>query len=85
MMNAELVKAGHSKIIIPTVFREDYIGALRKLTKQRKCDTYIKMLQRAQEFSANVYGEKIDEMQVYLTSCNAFIEDSDVILRIAPR
>ncbi len=85
MMNAEFVKAGHSKIIIPTVFREDYIGALRKLTKQRKCDTYIKMLQRAQEFSANVYGEKIDEMQVYLTSCNAFIEDSDAILRIAPR
>ena len=55
MMNAELVKAGQSKIIIPTVFREDYMGALKKLTKQRKCDTYIKRLQRAHEFSANVY------------------------------
>jgi hypothetical protein len=85
MMNAELVKAGQSKIIIPTVFREDYMGALKKFTKQRKCDTYIKMLQRAHEFSGNVFSAEMDEMQDYLTSCNAFIEDSDVILKIKPR
>ena len=85
MMNAELVKAGQSKIIIPTVFREDYMGALKKFTKQRKCDTYIKMLQRAEEFSANVYSENMDDMQAYLTSCNAFIDDSDVILKIKTR
>ena len=85
MMNAELVNAGQSKIIIPTIFREDYMGALKKFTKQHKCVTYIKMLQRAHEFSANVYSENMDEMQEYLTSCNAFIEDSDVILKIKPR
>ncbi len=85
MMNAELVKAGQSKIIIPTVFREDYMGALKKFTKQRKCDTYIKMLQHAQAFSANVYSENMDDMQAYLTSCNAFNEDSDVLLKIKTR
>ena len=85
MMNAELVKAGQSKIIIPTVYREDYMGALKKFTKQRKCDTYIKMLQRAHEFSANVYSENMDDMQEYLTSCNAFIEDAEVLLKIKPR
>jgi hypothetical protein len=85
MMNAELVNAGQSKIIIPTVFREDYMGALKKFTKQRKCDTYIKMLQRAHEFSANVYDENMDDMEQYLSSCNAFIEDADVILKIVAR
>ena len=85
MMNAELVKAGQSKIIIPTVFREDYMGALKKFTKQHKCDTYIKMLQRAHEFSANVYSENMDDMQAYLDSCNAFIDDSDVMLKIKTR
>lgn len=85
MMNAELVNAGESKIIIPTVFREDYMGALKKFTKQRKCDTYIKMLQRAHEFSANVYDENMDDMEQYLSSCNAFIEDADVILKIVAR
>ncbi|MCF8284510.1 MAG: Fic family protein [Sphingobacteriales bacterium] len=85
MMNAELVNAGQSKIIIPTVFREDYMGALKKFTKQRKCDTYIKMLQRAHEFSSNVFDENMDDMEEYLSSCNAFIEDADVILKIVSR
>ena len=75
MMNAELTKAGQSKIIIPTVFREDYMGALKKFTKQRKCDTYIKMLQRAQEFSANVFAEQINEMQDWIThNCSSVVE-----------
>lgn len=85
MMNAELVRADQSKIIIPTVYRDDYMGALKKFTKQRKCDTYIKMLQRAQEFSAHVYDDNMDNMQEYLTHCKAFKEDSDVILKIIPR
>ena len=85
MMNAELVSSGQSKIIIPTVFREDYMGALKKFSKQGKCNSYIKMLQRAHEFSALVYSEDMEEMQEYLTSCNAFIDDSDVILKIKPR
>jgi hypothetical protein len=85
MMNAELAKAEQSKIIIPTVYREDYMGALKKFTKQRMCDTYIKMLQRAHEFSANLHDENMDNMQAYLTSCNAFTENSGVILKITPR
>jgi Fic family protein len=85
MMNAALVNGGQSKIIVPTVFRDDYIGALKKLTKHGKPDTYISMLQRAHEFSSNVYAESMDEMQVYLQNCNAFSDDADDILRIAKR
>jgi hypothetical protein len=85
MMNADLVKENQSKIIIPTVFRDDYMGALKKFTKQGDCVTYIRMLQRAHEFSANVYNDNIDEMEMYLTKCNSFSEDSDVILKIVAR
>ncbi|NDB86497.1 MAG: cell filamentation protein Fic, partial [Alphaproteobacteria bacterium] len=63
----------------------DYMGALKKFTKQRTCESYIKMLQRAHEFSANVHDEEMDDMQSYLTACNAFIEDSEVLLKIVPR
>jgi Fic family protein len=59
MMNAELTKENQTKIIIPTVFREDYMGALKKLTKQGDCESYIMMLQRAHEFSENIYDENI--------------------------
>lgn len=51
MMNAELVKENQSKIIIPTVYRDDYIGALRKLTRQQDPTIYVKMLRRSHEFS----------------------------------
>lgn len=85
MMNAELVKAGQSKIIIPTVFREDYIGVLKKLTRYGQPDTYINMLQLAQEFSSNLYFENFEEMQVYQKKCNAFSDDSEEVLRIISR
>ena len=85
MMNAELVHAGQSKIIIPTVYRDDYMGALKKLTRQGNPETYIKMLQRAHEFSANVFDEELQSMQNYLESCYAFSDESDVILKIVPR
>jgi hypothetical protein len=56
MMNAELTSESQSKIIIPTVFRDDYFGTLRKLARQGDCDPYIKMIQRAHEFSENIKG-----------------------------
>lgn len=66
IMNGVLVAACQSKIIIPTVFREDYMGAIRNSRNKRNV-TPIKMLQRAHEFSANVYNKYMDDMQDYLT------------------
>lgn len=85
MMNAELVKMEQAKIIIPTVFRDDYMGALRKLTRQGETNTYIRMLQRAHEFSANIFGDDIDEMQEYLKKSNAFLEHTEAKLNIIGR
>jgi Fic family protein len=85
MMNAELTCAHQSKIIIPTVFRDDYLGALRKLTRLGDCDPYIKMLQRAHEFSENIFGDNLNEMQEYLNNCNAFSEQTEARLKIISR
>jgi hypothetical protein len=84
MMNSELVKAGQSKIIIPTVYRDDYMGALRKLTRQSDPDPYIRMLQRAHEFSKNIFGEDMSDMEKYLKACNAFKEHTTGQLKITP-
>lgn len=82
MMNAELTAAGQTKVIIPTVFREDYLGALRQLTRRHEPDTFIRMLQRAQRFSATITGEDMDAMQRVLQAGNAFKEGDGHILRI---
>lgn len=85
MMNAELVKEDQSKIIIPTVYREDYLDALRRLTRQQEPTLYIRMLQKAYLFCSNIYDDDMDEMQKYLESCNAFQEPADAKFKIAER
>lgn len=73
MMNAELGAKGLSKIIIPTVYREDYMGSLKKLTKTRDGDAYIRMLLKAWEFSSNIYDDSLESMEEYLIKCEAFL------------
>jgi Fic family protein len=82
MMNAELVKQSQCKIIIPTVYRDDYMTALRRLTRQHDPAAYLRMLQRAQEFSATILGEDMDAMRALLERSNAFKGHEDARLRI---
>lgn len=85
MMNTELGAKGLSKIIIPTVYREDYMGSLKKFTKYRDGDAYIRMLLKAWEFSSNVYDNDLDAMEEYLTNCDAFLSHKEGKLKIIPR
>ncbi len=82
MMNAELVKQGQSKIIIPTVYRDDYMVALRRLTRQHDPAAYLRMLQRAHEFSATIIGEDMDAMKIHLEKSNAFKAHDEATLKI---
>lgn len=56
MMNAELVAVGQSKIIVPTVFRDDYLLALRALTRRHRPQPIVQALTRAQKFSSLVFS-----------------------------
>lgn len=51
MMNSELVACGHSTIIVPTVFRDDYLNALRALLRRHRPAPIVQALARAQRFS----------------------------------
>ena len=82
MMNAELVKSKQSKILIPNVYRDDYLLSLKKITRYSDFSLYIEMLNRARVFSSYVYGENIDIMQTYLEECNAFLEPDEGRLKI---
>ncbi|SKC20246.1 Fic/DOC family protein [Dyadobacter psychrophilus] len=85
MMNAELSSKSLSKIIIPTVYREDYMGALRKLTRQYDPTPYIRMLLRTFEFSSYIYGEDQLNMENELIQSNAFQDPEAAKLVIIPR
>jgi len=57
MMNAEFVAKKHCKIIIPTVFRDDYLLTLRRLTRHKDPLPYIEMLSKVHTFSVNLNFE----------------------------
>jgi len=66
MMNAELFSKGLVTIIIPTVYRKDYLTTLRALTRRDRPEPLVRMLARAQQFSCkefSPYGKVLAELQ----------------------
>lgn len=61
MMNAELVAVEQSKIIVPTVHRENYINGLRIASQRGQFQTFVKSLDLAQAYTVSInwmdYGE----------------------------
>ena len=84
MMNAELVKANQTRIITPTVYRDDYLGALRRITRNNDPKVYVRMLQRAQEFSTTLLATDMQALEKHLTLSNAFKEHDEAKLKIIP-
>lgn len=72
MMNAELVHAKQCRIIIPTVYRDDYLLALRQLSRTGEMDGYLRMLLRAQSFTASIDFSNYDSALKQLKKTNAF-------------
>lgn len=52
MMNAELIAAGQTTVIIPTVYRDDYLQAQRALTRRHRPTPIIEAISKAQRFSS---------------------------------
>ncbi|MDR1340958.1 MAG: Fic family protein [Prevotellaceae bacterium] len=85
MGNAELFKSGLSRIIVPTVFREDYIMSLKKFTNRKDPDAFIRVMDKLQYFSNNIFGDNFDEINSYLEATNACKEPSEGKLKIIER
>lgn len=81
MMNAELTAAGMPKIIIPTVFRIDYVGALKRLTQNGDPSTIVRAMERVRLFSSQLDGSDYDSLKAYLEACNAFRDEPEYILK----
>jgi fido (protein-threonine AMPylation protein) len=75
-MNCVLSAAKFSRIIVPTVYREDYLLPLKAMSNHREPAPLIASLTRAQRWSAAFdYARARSEVREQLTRCNAFQED----------
>lgn len=80
-MNREFYAAVEVPIIIPTVYRVDYLGAVKKLTRSDDPTVYIKMLRRAQAFTASVDYSTFESARQSLVRAKAFSDDPEDVLQ----
>ena len=85
MMNSELEGGGESRIIIPTVFRDDYIGGLRHLSRNDEAGVYVKAMRIGQDWTNAVDFSDLNSAIEELRSLNAFVDDGSARLLMPAR
>ena len=77
MMNAELIGAGEERIVIPTVYRSNYLAALKALTQTGTPDPLIRTLDYAQRWTGAVEWGELNATRRELDGCNAFLDPGE--------
>lgn len=76
LMTKELVGRGHTRIVVPTIFRSDYIAGMRSLSRPGgDPGPYVRCLSRCQEATALVDSDDLRETIRLWAGANAFLED----------
>ena len=59
--------------------------SLKKFTNRREPDTYIRVMDKLQNFSNNIFGANFNELHEYFKVTNAYQEPSEGKLKIIDR
>lgn len=82
MMNAELVAREQERMIIPTAYRTDYLGALKAISQNGHTDPIIRMLDAAQRYTHSIDWSTLDRARAMLDETNAFAEGENAKLKL---
>ena len=84
-MNNELSRANYAHILIPTVFRDDYITALKGFSHQRNPKPIIKALIKAYRITNSVnWNNNRAEINSYIYKNSGFEKDTNGIWGVFP-
>jgi Fic family protein len=72
VMNAELSVVDSCRIIVPTLFREEYLDCLRVLTREGNAKPYLNAMQLIHGWTAAFDYENLDNVIADMQACNAF-------------
>ncbi len=76
MMNAELVSKGEERIIIPNVYRGNYLSALSAFSNHGIPDPMIRTLDFAQKYVSMIPWEDFNQATEILKKTNAFTDSA---------
>ena len=77
MMNAELVAAGENRIIVPTVYRNNYLVALKALSQNGITGALLRTMDFAQRYTAAVDFAELERARSILDRTHAFTDPNE--------
>ncbi|MCW5735978.1 MAG: Fic family protein [Enhydrobacter sp.] len=77
MMNAELAATDQVRVLIPIVYRNNYLTALRALSTNAHAEPIIKTLVFAQRYAAAIPWQEFTSAVVALKATHAFVRPED--------
>lgn len=81
VMNAEYVAGDEQRAVIPTVSRNDYLCALRRLSRQDRPDLFVTYLDRVRRWTARMDWSSLAVTRRLLDRTNAFLDADDAETR----
>ena len=76
-MCAELSAAGQARIVVPIVFRNEYLAGLRNLSREGRLDLYARTLAHAWRWTAGMPWHDRSAVDGYLAATNALVDSTD--------
>ena len=80
-MNMELVAAQEQRIIIPTIYRNDYIGALKGMSHNKRAETLVRVLDFSQKYTGSIDWSEMQGAHTQLDVTHAFYDPADAETR----
>jgi Fic/DOC family len=77
MMNAELVAAGENRIIVPTVYRNNYLMALKALSQNRVTGALVRVMDFAQRYTAAIDFSDFERARSIFEKTHAFADPNE--------
>jgi hypothetical protein len=77
MMNAELVAGGECRVIVPTVYRNNYLMALRALSQNAVTGALVRVIDFAQKYTSAVDFSDLDRARLILDRTHAFADPNE--------
>lgn len=80
MMTRALLASGLSRIVVPTVHREDYVDTLRLLSRNDIPDAFVRCMMRLQALAATAHATTLARTIDIWATTNAFLEPREARL-----
>jgi hypothetical protein len=77
MMNAELVAAGENRIVVPTVYRNNYLMALKGLSHNGNTGALVRTMDFAQRYTAMIDFSDMERARFLLDRTHAFADPNE--------